>query len=725
MLHIYNTLSKQVEEFKTLRPGHVSLYTCGPTVYRFAHIGNLRSYLMADWIRRTLMHQGLQVEHIKNITDVGHMRQEQLERGGDKVILAALSEGKSPQEIAQFYTDAFHKDESKLNIMSANHYPRATNFVPQMIDVVQQLIDRGFAYEAGDNIYFDVSKYAKYGQLSGNTGIDLMDGVRMEVDPLKSDPRDFTLWKHAEPGRPMKWNSPWGEGFPGWHIECSAMSTHYLGAEQDIHTGGVDNIFPHHEDEIAQSEGAFGKQYVRYWVHGQHLLADGVKMAKSAGNEFILSDLETRGFDPLALRYLCLTVRYRHRLNFTFSALKGAQRALTRLQDRIWSWRNNTSVDNASDEGLLEWRIRFWDAVNDDLNMPRALAITWDMVHSSLSKAQRLSLLLEFDELLGLGLSNVPASYKLEDNVYTIITDRENYRRQALYDRSDQIRTNLIAEGYQVLDSFEGPIARPMTNFELQQEMWPSISSPREVDSLISDPSKVDYSIIISACNYLDDLKRCTDSILKFAGNADFELLVVDNGSTDGSAQWLEEFQRTNQAIRVIHCDHQLGDAQAKNIGLKQSRGRYVIMLDTSVEVTDAYLAHIKNCLEDPDIGVIGAWGIRSADLHHFHDEVQSGDVDAMQAYCFAFRRNLLEKVGLMRECFRFYRNLDLDYSFQFRNLGYRIIADGSIPIIRHEHRQWSALGDEERDQLSKKNFKHFFKRWGHRNDLLVSTRRI
>lgn len=723
MLHIYNTLSNRVEEFKPLKPGHVSMYTCGPTVYRFAHIGNLRSYLMADWIRRAFLQQGLQVQHIKNITDVGHMRQEQLERGGDKIILAALSEGKTPQEIAEFYTEAFHEDESKLNIMKASQYPKATEFVPQMINVIQQLVDRGFAYEAGSNIYFDVSKYSKYGQLSGNTGIDLMDGVRMEVDPLKKDPRDFTLWKHAEPGRPMKWNSPWGEGFPGWHIECSAMSSHYLGAGQDLHTGGVDNIFPHHEDEIAQSEGAFGEQYVSYWVHGQHLLADGVKMAKSAGNEFILSDLEARGFDPLALRYLCLTVRYSHRLNFTFSALKASQRALTRLQDRVWKWKNCPVSSDPDDAVFVEWRSKFWAAINDDLNMPRALAITWQMVRSSLSNAQRLYLLLEFDEMLGLGLSNVPASYQLEDDVYTIITDRESYRGQALYNRSDEIRKHLATEGFQVLDSAEGPSVRPMTNFELQQEMWSSVSSPREVDSLVSSPSIFDYSIVISACNYLDDLKRCTNSILKFADNASLELIIVDNGSTDGSSQWLEDFQNSNAAVKVIHCDHQLGDAQAKNIALKQSQGKYVIMLDTSVEVTDVYLSHIKECLDGPNVGVIGAWGIRSADLHHFHDEVQSGDADAMQAYCFAFRRDLLARVGLMRECFRFYRNLDLDYSFQFRNLGYRIIADGSIPLIRHEHRQWSALGDDERDQLSKKNFKHFFKRWGHRHDLLVSTK--
>ena len=338
MLRIYNTLSKRVEEVTTIESQVVRMYTCGPTVYRYAHIGNLRTYLMADWIRRVLQGQGYKITQIKNITDVGHMRQEMLDTGGDKVILAALAEGKTPQQIANFYAQAFHEDEHTLNILQATHFPRATDHIQDMIAIIQRLFDNGCAYRAGDNVYFDVSKFSDYGKLSGNIQEGLMAGVRAEVDPLKRDPRDFTLWKGAEPDREMKWDSPWGEGFPGWHIECSAMSTKYMGEQLDIHTGGVDNIFPHHEGEIAQSEAAFGVRYVRHWVHGQHLLADGVKMAKSAGNEFILDDLEQKGFDPLAFRYLCMTVRYRHRMNFTFSSLRGAERALTGLRDRVWVW---------------------------------------------------------------------------------------------------------------------------------------------------------------------------------------------------------------------------------------------------------------------------------------------------------------------------------------------------------------------------------------------------
>ncbi|HUX88490.1 MAG TPA: cysteine--tRNA ligase, partial [Chloroflexota bacterium] len=255
MLRLYNTLSHQIEDVVPLRPGTVGMYTCGPTVYRYVHIGNLRSYLMADWIRRTLNHHGLDVRQIKNITDVGHMRQDMLDRGEDKMIAAALAEGKTPAEIAAFYTKAFHEDETALNILPANVFPKATDHVPQMVAMIERLIQRGFAYRADGNVYFDVRAFPAYGSLSANRLAELQGGERAEADPLKRNQADFALWKAAEPGRMVKWPSPWGDGFPGWHIECSAMSTHYLGPQIDLHTGGVDNIFPHHEDEIAQSEG--------------------------------------------------------------------------------------------------------------------------------------------------------------------------------------------------------------------------------------------------------------------------------------------------------------------------------------------------------------------------------------------------------------------------------------------------------------------------------------
>ena len=723
MLRIYNTLNKRVEPISTVEPGVARVYTCGPTVYRYAHVGNLRSYLMADWIRRALSERGTKVIHIKNITDVGHMRQEQLERGGDKVILAAIAEGKTPREIADFYTEAFHADEAKMNILPADEFPRATDHVPEMLDVIGRLMENGYAYEAGGNIYFDVARYGPYGQLSGNLGQELMEGVRVEADPLKRDPRDFTLWKAAEAGRDVKWDSPWGEGFPGWHIECSAMSTRYLGREQDLHTGGVDNIFPHHEGEIAQSEAAFGTRYVRHWVHGQHLLADGVKMAKSAGNEFILADLEQRGFEPLAFRYLCLTVKYRRRLNFTFSALKAAQRGLTRLRDRVWHWRRTASLANGNggSDGR-RWFLNFRHAVENDLNMPRALSLAWGMAQSDLPVRRKLALLLEMDRILGLDLANVPHTYPLPDETENTLMDRESYRSRSSYDRSDLIRANLGEQGFQVRDTRNGPMTRPKTSFELVEERWPSFSSPREAPSYLNSPSTKEFSVVISANGYLDDVKRCVDAILRWTDGADAEIVVVDNGSTDGAAEWLEEAQSRHDNVSVLHCDHQLGEAQAKNIGLALSRGRIVVMMDTSVEPVGDFLSPIAQSLQDSSVGVTGPWGIISENLHHFHEEVSEGDADAMQSYCFAFRRELLREVGLLRECFRFYRNLDLDFSFQFRNHGYRILADGDLPLLRHEHRQWESLGEEERDQLSRRNFRHFFKRWGNRKDLLVSN---
>ena len=721
MLCIYNTLSKRVEEITTLDPGVVRMYTCGPTVYRYAHIGNLRTYLMADWIRRILECGGYKVIHAKNITDVGHMRQEMLETGGDKVILAALAEGKTPGEIAQFYAETFHRDEEKLNILPAHHFPWATDHIQEMIAVIERLFENGYAYQAGDNIYFDVSKFSDYGKLSGNVQAGLMEGVRAEVDPLKRDPRDFTLWKTAEPGREMKWDSPWGEGFPGWHIECSAMSTKYMGEQLDVHTGGVDNIFPHHEDEIAQSEAAFGKPFVRHWVHGQHLLADGVKMAKSAGNEFILDDLEQRGFDPMSFRYLCLTLRYRHRMNFTFSALKAAERALTSLRDRVWEWRNLPPLAVQPQE-TEEWKAHFTDAVNDDLDLPTALGLTWATVRSGLPEQAKLGLLLDFDRILGLRLNDVPARYDLPQEIQSTVGERTGLRQQANYQRADELRSVISSQDYVVEDGISETRVRPKTVMEKQEERWRTVSSSKEVESYLDRTPQLDFSFVVTANNYIDDVKRCAGSILKWSEGHEVELVVVDNGSIDGTSDWLEELQQRDPRVRVIHCDHVLGEGAAKNIGLKQSLGRTIVILDTSVEIAGDTLEPIGRWLQDRSIGIVGPWGLRTEDLLHFHDEVQSGDADAMQAYCIAFRRDLLSTVGLMRETFRFYRNLDLDFSFQVREQNNRIVADGTLPMVRHEHRQWNALGEAERDQLSFKNFKRFYKKWGERSDLLVSS---
>src|SRR5512139_4099568 len=398
-LRLFNTLTRTKETFQPIEPGKVRLYTCGPTVYRFIHIGNLRSFMLADWIRRTLLHFGYDVKHVKNITDVGHMRQELLDRGEDKMIAAARKEGKTPLEIAAFYTQAFMEDEARVNILPAHVFPRATDHVPEMIAITQRLLDKRLAYNVEGTIYFDVSAFPGYGRLSRNELDGLLGGVRGDVATDKLAAEDFALWKSAEPGRVMKWDSPWGEGFPGWHIECSAMSLKHLGEQIDIHTGGVDLIFPHHEDEIAQSEGYTGKSFVNYWVHGQHLLVDGLKMAKSTRNDYRLVDLSARGFDPIALRYLYATAHYRTRLNFTFGALRGAQRGLGRLRERLLEY---DRLGGERDEWAEAEHVSNFDAaLADDVNLPVALASAWAMLRSNLSPASKKHLLLTFDDVLG------------------------------------------------------------------------------------------------------------------------------------------------------------------------------------------------------------------------------------------------------------------------------------------------------------------------------------
>lgn len=725
MLRLYNTLTKRIDEVQPVEPGVVKMYTCGPTVYRDAHIGNLRSYLLADWIRRALETNGLKVVHIKNITDVGHMRQEVLEQGGDKIIAAAIAEGKTPAQIAQFYTDRFIDDERKLNIIPAHEFPKATDHIPEMLEITERLVEQGLAYEVQGNVYYAVAEFGEYGKLSGNIAdAELLEAVRVEADPLKRDPRDFTLWKAAEPGRELKWQSKWGEGFPGWHIECSAMSIKYLGTRFDIHTGGVDNIFPHHEGEIAQSEGYTGRDVVSIWTHGQHLLADGVKMAKSMGNSFILADTEAQGIEPLAFRYLCLTAQYNTRLNFTFTSLKAAQRALLRLRNMAWQWSMLPALNDPDEESSQRWHALFMDRVNDNLDMPGALALIWDLVHSDLPGHVKLDILARCDEVLGLDLTAAADMYAVPSRITHDVADRSRRRGARDYANADSIRDRLSAAGFVVQDGAAATFVRPKTAWEKRQERWHTYSSSAEVASLIDQADAVDISVGIVACNYLGDVRRCVNSALKWLGGRSAEVVIVDNGSTDGVAEWLEDAASNDARLRVIHTDHTLGEGAAKNILLKQCLGGAVVMLDTSVEVDGDIFAPILQALQDDSVGVAGPFGLRTDDLHHFHDgEGESGDMDAMQAYCFAFKRSRLKTVGMPRQVFRFYRNLDLDFSFQFKNCGYRIVADPALPVSQHEHRVWSELAEAERDELSRKNYRRFLDKWGDRADLLISNR--
>ena len=722
MLKLYNTLTKAFEQVEPVERGVVKMYTCGPTVYRDAHIGNLRSYLMADWIRRILEVQGLTVQHVKNITDVGHMRQEVLERGEDKVIAAAIAEGKSPAEIAAFYTDRFMRDEAKLFIGKAHWYPKATDHIEEMLEIVEALVDKGYAYEVEGNVYFEVSRFPGYGKLSGNIQeAELLEAVRVEADPLKRDPRDFTLWKKAEPGRDLKWPSRWGDGFPGWHIECSAMSIKYLGRRFDIHTGGVDNVFPHHEGEIAQSEGFTGAPVVSLWTHGQHLLADGVKMSKSAGNSFILSDIESQGIDPLAFRYLCLTAKYGARLNFTFGSLKAAQRGLLRLQNLCWAWGMLPPLKGSDDGVVEEWWSRFLERVSDNLDLSGALALTWAVVRSDLPGQRKLAIVRRFDRVLGLGLDRVAEAYGVPDRTREAIDRRTGLRERGEFEEADAIRDALDGEGFVVEDAPGGTRVRSKTAWEKQQERWRAISSSADVPALVDEKDSVDFTIGIVACNYREDVERCLTGAVEWMGGRSWEAVVVDNGSSDGTGEWLEEAASKDPRVKVVHTDHALGEGAAKNVVLKQSLGRTVVLLDPSAEVAGNIYAPIEKMLADETTAAVGPFGLRTDDLHHFHDgEGEAGDMDAMQAYCFAFRRERLKDVGLMRESFRFYRNLDLDYSFHFKDKGYRIVADPTLPVRRHEHRVWSELPEGERDELSRKNYRRFLDKWGDRADLLA-----
>lgn len=499
------------------------------------------------------------------------------------------------------------------------------------------------------------------------------------------------------------------------------MASKYLGECFDIHTGGVDNIFPHHEDEIAQSEAAFGRQHVRYWVHGQHLLADGAKMAKSSGNVFLVEELIERGFDPLSFRYLCMSIRYRHRMNFTFTSLRAAEKALTNLRQRVWLWSQRPAANSHIAE-TENSRRGFWEAIDNDLDLPRALALTWDMVRSNLPDRNKLNLLLEFDEMFGLDLHKASASNLLSEDVVRALQQRDKLRGQANYDTADSLRGDLSANGYVVEDAPNGPRARPKTAMERRLEKWHSVSSSKEVESFLQRPSEFDFTFVLNAYGYPGDVQRCVDGVLRHTGSHSTELIVIDNGSSDGTGEMLEDIQGSHSNLKVVHCDHVIGDAASKNIGIKQSLGTHVVVIDGSAEIVGDIFSPISRQLGNPAVGIFGPYGLTTDDLQHFHEEVEEGEADAMQAYCMAFRREAVNTVGLMREVFRFYRNLDIDYCFQFKDKGYRVVADSSLPLIRHEHRQWTELDENQRDELSRKNFGRFLKRWGNRPDLLITA---
>ena len=449
---LYNTFTRRKDELKPLRAGVVRIYSCGPTVYRYVHVGNLRTFMLPDLLCRSLEYLGYETEQVMNITDVGHLTDDTFDRGEDKMLVSARLEKKSPEEIAAYYTSAFMADAARLNIRRAAKYPRASEYIPQMIELITTLIERGHAYEAEGSVYYDIASFMDYGKLSGNSTDKLLAGSRGEVDPRKRHPGDFTLWKAAGEHRLQVWPSPWGPGFPGWHIECSAMSMTLLGERFDIHTGGADNVFPHHEAEIAQSEGVTGHRVVSLWMHGGLLMLAGARMAKSAGNFFRVTELEEQGFDPLAFRYLALQAKYRTKLNFSTEGLAGADRALRQLRERVAEWSRHPGDEDDGDP----WDRRFRTALADDLDLPAAMALVAELTRADTAPVVKAKLLLSWDRVLGLDLDRSNPEAALPEGAADLLSRRERARGAKDFATSDRLRDELAAIGVAVTDTPSG-----------------------------------------------------------------------------------------------------------------------------------------------------------------------------------------------------------------------------------------------------------------------------
>jgi cysteinyl-tRNA synthetase len=455
-VRLYNTFTRSKADLQPLRAGVVRIYSCGPTVYRYVHVGNLRTFMLPDLLCRALEYLGYQAEQVMNITDVGHLTDDTFDRGEDKMLVSARLENKSPEEIAAHYTAAFMDDAARLNIRRAAQYPHATHYISQMINLIEELIARGHAYEVEGTVYYDIASFRAYGKLSRNSTDKLLAGARGEVDPRKRNPGDFTLWKAAGEHRLQVWPSPWGPGFPGWHIECSAMSMSLLGDRFDIHTGGADNVFPHHEAEIAQSEGVTGHRVVSCWMHGGLLMLGGARMAKSAGNFFRITELEEQGFDPLAFRYLALQAKYRTKLNFSTLGLAGADRVLRQLRRNVAAWSDGALPAASAEPAAEMYESRFRSALADDLDLPAAMALVAELAHSDLAALRKAQLLQSWDRVLGLDLDRAPIDASLPDGASALLEAREKARGAKDFATSDRLRDELAALGVVVTDTADG-----------------------------------------------------------------------------------------------------------------------------------------------------------------------------------------------------------------------------------------------------------------------------
>ena len=461
-MQIWNTLSGKKEEFKPIKKNSVGLYTCGPTVYNYAHIGNLRTYIFEDVLQRTLEWNGYKVKRVMNITDVGHLTSD-ADEGEDKLEKEAKKEKRSVWDIAKYYTIAFLRDIDVLNIKRPKYIAPATKFIPDQIKLIQILFKNGYAYETAKAIYFDVSKFKEYTKLSHQKLSEKITAAREGVvsDENKRNPQDFVLWfklvDHFK-NHVMRWPSPWGEGFPGWHIECSAISTKFLGQPFDIHTGGVDHISVHHTDEIAQSEGAYKKPLARYWMHGEFLVINSERMGKSVGNFLTLETLRGKNIDPLAYRYLVLSTHYRSQLNFNWEAINGAMQAMKNLKREIAILKSAESGENGHRKEAAAIRKRFADAVNDDLNTPQAIAILWKTVKDKvLTPKEKLSLIMDFDEVLGLALKKIKKFASIPPKIRKLAEERELCRTHKQFVQSDALREKIRVLGYSIEDTPTGP----------------------------------------------------------------------------------------------------------------------------------------------------------------------------------------------------------------------------------------------------------------------------
>lgn len=464
-LYLKNSLSKTKEKFVPINPPEVGMYTCGMTVYDYAHIGHGRKYVTDDILKRVLTANGYKVKHVQNVTDVGHLVSD-ADEGEDKLEKGAAKQGKTVWEVAEFFTKNFYDSMDELNIIRPNIICKATDHIKEQIEMIEELIKKGYAYDTSEAVYYDVSKFEKYDGLFGQKLADKKVAVRTEVKEgeFKKNPQDFVLW-FKRVGRfenhMMHWDSPWGDGFPGWHIECSAMSVKYLGDQFDIHTGGEDHLSVHHPNEIAQSEGATGNApFVKYWLHTAFLMVDGTKMSKSLGNFYTIADVEKKGFNSLALRYLYLTAHYSDPLNFTWESLTGAQNALVKLWKIVNEFRGETgrtALSNEKMDKLEDYRNRFLESVNDDLNTAKAMAVMWEALKSNIPSTDKLDFLSYVNDILGLwresDLSGLGKEKEIPENIKKLIEEREQFRKEKKYDEADDLRKQIEDAGFTINDN--------------------------------------------------------------------------------------------------------------------------------------------------------------------------------------------------------------------------------------------------------------------------------